>query len=95
MKLHPLWFALLTLSGGLVCSLPARAETNWFLDSTGMADLGVDISKAGSTPPAHQKYLAAMSKADQSKIKTGCGIVYGDTSLHTDEVVQFCNDVKK
>ena len=64
-------------------------------DPTGVKDLGVDISTAGSTPQEHQRFVANLPSPDQSKVKRVCTVFVTEPDNHAREVVHFCESVNQ
>ena len=75
----------------LLMSVAGAAAAN--PDPTGKAELGVDISRAGTTAEEHQKFVQSLSPGDQSNVRKQCSVIVSQPGNHAPPVVAFCNDV--
>ncbi len=62
-------------------------------DSTGVQDLGIDISKAGPTASDRAKFVQALSADQQAALRKKCSVIVAQPSSYAAQVVTFCNDV--
>lgn len=63
-------------------------------NAPGQKELGVDISKAGTTPEENAKFMSTMPAADQAKVKEACLVqLVEPVADHPPVVVAFCKNV--
>jgi len=62
-------------------------------DKTGMSDLGVNISTAGTTAEENKAFIETLTPEEQTKVKEVCLEVVGAETEHTPEVLAFCRNV--
>jgi hypothetical protein len=82
-------FAAFALATYLVCSGVYAQDTN------GQKELGVDISKAGTTKEDNQAFMNSLSAEDQAKVKAACLVqLVEPVADHPPVVVTFCKNLE-
>ena len=64
-------------------------------DPSGRSDLGVDITSAGNTQDANQKFVQTLPSDQQNQVKKVCIVAVGEPAQHATEVVQFCKNISQ
>jgi hypothetical protein len=69
---------------------PSGATKSGIQDRNGRMTLGVDISRAGSTPTKVRRFLVRLPADAASKVRTGCATVMVDQTNYHPALVGFC-----
>jgi hypothetical protein len=84
--------------------LPVVASAHWHgrghrenalstIDTTGIYDLGIDITQAGSTPANVANFLATLPPRIRENLITACHDRVSDPAGHQPSIVSFCQTV--
>jgi hypothetical protein len=65
-------------------------------DAAGMKELGVDISKAGTTKQENQQFMNSLSREQQAKVREQCLVqLVEPVENHPAVVVAFCKNLQQ
>jgi hypothetical protein len=65
-------------------------------DARGMKELGVDVSKAGTTKEENQQFMNTLSAEQQAKVKEQCLVqLVEPVENHPPVVVAFCKNLEQ
>ena len=64
-------------------------------DPSGKSDLGVDITGAGNTADANQRFVGTLPSDQQAEVKKVCIVAVGEPQNHATEVVHFCKNISQ
>jgi hypothetical protein len=80
-------------TGGLALALAWSSA--YAKDAPGMKELGVDISKAGTTKQENQQFMNSLSAEQQAKVKEQCLVQLVQPENHPPVVVAFCKNLEQ
>jgi hypothetical protein len=82
--------AILALSAALGASTSALAGWD---DETGLSSIGVDITRAGSSPEAVSNFIATLNPEGQRGLINGCQTAVVQPAGYHENVIGFCQTV--
>ena len=81
--------AIVAMTAALGASTSALAAWD---DETGLTSLGIDISRAGSTPEAVNQFIAGLNPEGQRSVLNGCQTAVADSVGYAPPVISFCEN---
>ena len=84
------------ISATVVLFLALGCSSLYAEDAPGMKELGVDVSKAGTTTEENQQFVKTLSAEQQAKIKEQCLVqLVEPVADHPPIVVAFCKNLEQ
>lgn len=87
------------LVAALGIAAPALAETTFDstsgggpADQTGLTTLGIDITRAGSTPDSVHQFIAGLNVEAQQSVISGCQTAVANPVSYAGSVISFCEN---
>jgi hypothetical protein len=88
-----MWVFTLLAAASAAFAASALAQNASATDQTGQAQLGVDISKAGTTPSDNKNFVQNLPSDQQASVTRACVVVVNATAPQPAPVVAFCKNI--
>jgi hypothetical protein len=93
MKEKAMKIGKITAALAFTAALGASASALAWDDETGLTSLGIDISRAGSSPEAISTFIAGLNPEGQRGVLHGCEAAVSQPAGFHENVIGFCQTV--